>query len=86
VNGEIDANDLKATGTPKEIGNAPINKYFCNLMNAIGVKAGSDGFPMVGGSEVVTHYGMYDVTEDFASGGEKSPRIVDPGEFDALRA
>lgn len=39
-------------------------------MNAIGVKAAPDGFPTVGGTEEVTHYGMYDRTEDFVSGGE----------------
>ena len=78
--------DLKITATPREFANAPINKYFCNLMNAIGVKAGSDGFPAVGGTEEVTHYGMYDNTEDFASGGELPPHINSPGEFEDLRA
>jgi hypothetical protein len=55
-------------------------------MNAIGVKAGPDGFPMVGGAEEVTHYGMYDDTQDFASGGANPPKINDPGEFADLRA
>lgn len=81
-----DAEDLKSTGTPAHIANAPINKYYCNLMNAIGVKAGSDGFPQAGGTEPVTHFGMYDRTEDFASGGELPPHISSPGEFDELRA
>src|SRR6185369_8256996 len=40
----------QATGTDAKIGNQPINKYFCNLMNAMGVKAGDDGFPKVGGA------------------------------------
>jgi len=75
----------KSTGTPVEFANAPINKYYCNLMNAIGVKAGSDGFPAVGGSGEVTHYGMYDDTHDFASGGENPPKINSPGEFQELR-
>ena len=78
--------EFKETGTPSEFANAPINKYFCNLMNAIGVKAGSDGFPLVGGTEAVTHFGMYDDTRDFASGGENPPQINDPGEFPELRA
>ena len=75
----------KGSGTPVEFANAPINKYYCNLMNAIGVKAGADGYPAVGGTEVVTHYGMYDDTRDFASGGENPPKINSPGEFAELR-
>ncbi len=82
----MDSESLKSTGTPAHIANAPINKYYCNLMNAIGIKAGGDGFPLVGGTEPVTHYGMYDRTEDFASGGELPPHISDPGEFEQLRA
>jgi len=85
-NGEGVIDDFKSAGTPPEIGNAPINKYYCNLMNAIGVKAGPDGFPMLGGTEEVTHYGMYDRTQDFASGGALPPTISDPGEFAALKA
>ena len=84
--GNIASDEFKLLGTPPEIANAPVNKYYCNLMNAIGVKAGSDGFPAVGGSDEVTRYGMYDRTEDFASGGELPPAIHDPGEFAALRA
>jgi len=78
--------EFKQTGTPLEFGNAPINKYFCNLMNAIGVKAGPDGFPALGGTAEVTHYGMYDDTRDFVSGGENPPAINNPGEFRELRA
>ncbi|WP_434045836.1 MULTISPECIES: DUF1552 domain-containing protein [Sorangium] len=74
------------TGTDPSLANAPINKYFCNLMNALGVKAGADGFPARGGSEPVTHFGMYDRTEDFIGGGINPPTIHDPGEFAALRA
>lgn len=55
-------------------------------MNAIGVKAGPDGYPMVGGTEEVTHYGMYDRTQDFASGGALPPTISDLGGFEALKA
>jgi hypothetical protein len=76
----------QSTGTDPSLANAPINKYYCNLMNALGVKAGRDGFPFVGGSEPVTHYGMYDRTEDFIGGGTNPPTIHDPGEFSELRA
>jgi hypothetical protein len=83
--GEVPS-DFKILGTPPEIASAPINKYFCNLMNAIGVKAGADGFPQENGAAEVIHYGMYDDTKDFASGGANPPKINDPGEFDQLRA
>ncbi|KYF54108.1 Tat pathway signal sequence, partial [Sorangium cellulosum] len=63
------------TGTDPSLANAPINKYFCNLMNALGVKAGADGFPAPGGSAPVTHFGMYDRTEDFIGGGTNPPTI-----------
>jgi hypothetical protein len=74
------------TGTDPSQANAPINKYFCNLMNAAGVKAGEDGFPGKGGSLEVVKYGMYDRTEDFVHGGTVTPTIHDPGEFTALKA
>ncbi|XXT22043.1 hypothetical protein WME94_10830 [Sorangium sp. So ce429] len=82
---EVDGT-TQATGTDPSLANAPINKYFCNLMNALGVKAGSDGFAAPGGSEPVTHFGMYDRTEDFIGGGLNPPTIHDPGEFAALKA
>jgi hypothetical protein len=74
------------TGTDPKVANAPINKYFCNLMNALGVKAGPDGFPLKGGTAEVTKFGMYDKTEDFIGGGTNPPTIHDPGEFAELRA
>jgi hypothetical protein len=74
------------TGTPVELANAPINKYYCNLMNALGVQAGPDGFPMPGGTEEVTHFGRYDRTEDFVGGGTAPAFISDPGGFDDLLA
>jgi hypothetical protein len=74
------------SGTDPAIANAPINKYFCNLMNSLGVNAGPDGFPAVGGSEEVTHFGRYDRTEDFIGGERNPPTIHSPGEFTALRA
>jgi hypothetical protein len=76
----------QGTGTPSSAANAPINKYFVNLMNALGVEAGADGFPAVGGTAEVTHYGRYDRTEDFVGGGTKPPNITSPGGFDALKA
>ncbi|WP_437534857.1 DUF1552 domain-containing protein [Sorangium sp. So ce726] len=75
-----------STGTDPALANAPINKYYCNLMNALGVKAGEDGFPKLGGSGEVTHFGMYDRTEDFVGGGTNPARIHSPGEYDALKA
>jgi len=76
----------KITGTDRALSNAPINKYYCNLMNALGVKAGDDGFPLIGGSEEVRCFGRYDKTEDFIGGDVNPPMIHDPGEFEALRA
>ena len=55
-------------------------------MNAFGVKAGSDGFPAMGGTEEVTKFGRYDRTEDFIGGGTKPANITNPGPFTALKA
>jgi hypothetical protein len=77
---------VMTSGTDPSKANAPINKYFCNLMNALGVKAGPDGFPAKGGSAEVSCFGMYDRTEDFVGGGSKPPKINSPGGFDALKA
>ncbi len=76
----------QSTGTPAELASAPINKYFVTLMNALGVKAGAEGFPEVGGTADVTHYGRYDRTEDFVGGDANPPNISDPGPFDELKA
>jgi hypothetical protein len=84
--GNIPTNEVMITGTDGNIANAPINKYYCNLMNAIGVKAGSDGFPAEGGTQDVTHFGMYDRTEDFVGGGTVPANISDPGEYAELLA
>jgi len=75
----------QGTGTVATAGNAPINKYFVNLMNAMGVKAGADGFAAAGGTAEVTKFGKYDKTEDFI-GGNKPAAITSPGGFDALKA
>jgi hypothetical protein len=78
----------QSTGTDAKIANAPINKYFCNLMNAMGVKAGADGFPAKGGSAEVTKFGYSDKTEDFigGEGAVAGATIHNPGEFAELRA
>jgi hypothetical protein len=76
----------QASGTDPKLANAPINKYYSTLMNALGVKAGADGFPAKGGTAEVSKFGMYDKTEDFIGGGTNPPTIHDPGEFTALKA
>ena len=76
----------QATGTDPKLANAPINKYYCSLMNALGVKAGEDGFPAKGGRAEVSKFGMYDKTEGFIGGGSNPAQINSPGEFDALKA
>jgi Protein of unknown function (DUF1552) len=78
----------QSTGTDARIGNAPINKYFVNLMNAMGVKAGADGFPAMGGSAPVTKFGYSDKTEDFigGQGAVAGATIHSPGEFTELKA
>ncbi len=74
------------TGTDPKLAGAPINKYFYGLMNALGVKAGDDGFPVHGGAADVTKFGMYDKTEDFIGGGTNPATIHSPGEYTALKA
>ncbi|WP_437731320.1 DUF1552 domain-containing protein [Sorangium sp. So ce1335] len=78
----------QATGTDPKVGNAPINKYFVNIMNAMGVKAGPDGFPAKGGSAEVTHFGYSDKTEEFigGKGAVAGAKIHNPGGFTELKA
>jgi len=78
----------QSTGTDPKLANAPINKYFCSLMNAMGVKAGADGFPAKGGSAEVTRFGYSDKTEDFigGKGAVAGAAIHDPGELIELKA
>ena len=49
-------------------------------MNAMGVKAGADGYPAKGGTAAVMKFGYSDKTEDFAGGyGAKTgPRFTAP--------
>jgi hypothetical protein len=78
----------KETGTDPSIANAPINKYFYNLMNAMGVKGDDQGFPLKGGTAEVSQFGYSDLTTDFNGGlgAVAGARIHDPGEFTALKA
>jgi hypothetical protein len=76
--------NLDDAGTPPDQATMPINKYYCNLMNAIGVKADATGFPVKGGTEPVTCYGKYDDTTLFNT---STPAIIkNPGEYSELRA
>jgi hypothetical protein len=79
----------QGTGTDAKYANMPVNKYFCNLMNAMGMKADAKGFPAKGGpASEVTHFGYSDLTSDFAggSGAVAGATIHQPGEFTALKA
>jgi len=82
--GQSPFGSLDSLGTPPDQATMPINKYFCNLMNAIGVKADATGFPVKGGTMPVTHYGKYDDSKLFAS--SQPVTISNPGEYTALRA
>jgi hypothetical protein len=53
-------------------------------MNALGVKAGSDGHPAKGGTEPVTRFGKYDDTTLFKT--DTPATINNPGEYSELRA
>jgi uncharacterized protein DUF1552 len=84
-NGQTPLAMLDSWGTPPNIASQPINKYYCNLMNAIGVKAGPDGYPAMGGTAPVTKYGKYDDTRLF--GTPDAPSVIkNPGEYSELRA
>jgi hypothetical protein len=79
----------QSTGTDATIGTAPINKYFVNIMNALGMKADpATGYAKVGGTAEVTHFGRWDDTTDYIHGGtDGTPRKINsPGGFDLLKA
>jgi hypothetical protein len=78
----------QATGTDPNVANGPINKYFYNLMNALGVKADATGYPTKGGSAEVSKFGYSDLTTDFNGGygAVASATIHSPGEYTALKA
>ena len=78
----------QGTGTDPSVANAPINKYFYNLMNALGVKADADGFPAKGGNAEVSQFGYSDLTTDFNGGlgAVAGAGIHNPGEYTALKS
>jgi hypothetical protein len=86
TNGQVNGLNQQ-TGTDETLGNSPINKYFYNIMNAMGVKADSTGFPAKGGTMPVTKFGYSDQTSDFAGGygAVSGATIHSPGEFTALK-
>ena len=86
VNGSTLANLDSSGTTPSTVATQPINKYFCNLMNAVGAKADSTGFPVKGGTNPVTKYGKYDDSTLFKGGGTAAAIIKNPGEYTALKA
>jgi hypothetical protein len=78
----------QGTATDSSLANAPINKYFCNLMNALGVMADSTGYPVKGGTQPVTKFGYSDKTVDFCGGygATSGATIHSPGEYTTLKA
>ena len=79
----------QATGTDPKFGNAPINKYYCNIMTAMAMKADESGFPLKDGpANEVSQFGYSDRTEDFCGGqgAVADAKIHDPGGFSELRA
>jgi uncharacterized protein DUF1552 len=81
------ASNLDSVGTPSGTATMPINKYFCNLMNAIGVQADSSGYAAPGGTAgKVSKFGKYDNTTYFSDGGTRASVIEKPGEYTELLA
>ena len=79
----------QGTGTPSQYANAPINKYFYNLMNAMGVKGdATTGQPSKTGTAPVSAFGYSDNTVDFAggAGATSGAKIHSPGEFPDFKA
>jgi hypothetical protein len=79
----------QSTGTPATAANAPINKYFYNLMNAMEVKGDvTTGLPSKTGTGPVTRFGYSDLTTDFDGGlgAVAGATIHSPGEYTALKA
>jgi hypothetical protein len=88
ANGQVNGIN-QATGTPSGSANGPINKYFYNLMNAMGVKGdATTGQPSKTGTAPVSAFGYSDLTTDFNGGlgAVKGATIHSPGEYTALKA
>jgi hypothetical protein len=86
ANGQTPFGSLDGVGTPATVANMPINKYYCNLLNAIGAKADATGYAVPGGTMPVTKFGKYDDTKLFADGGTAASNIKNPGEYADLKA
>jgi hypothetical protein len=86
MNNQTPFNQLDSVGTPPNVASMPINKYFCNLLNAIGAKADATGYAVPGGTMPVTKFGKYDDTLLFRDGGTAPSTIKSPGEYTELKA
>jgi hypothetical protein len=86
ANGQSPINSLDGVGTPSTVATMPINKYYCNLLNAIGAKADATGYTVPGGTMPVAKFGKYDDTKLFADGGTAASTIKSPGEYTELKA
>jgi hypothetical protein len=85
ANGMSPFGSLDGVGTPAAMASMPINKYYCNLLNAIGAKADATGYAVPGGTMPVTKFGKYDDSAMFRPGTAAST-IKNPGEYTELRA
>jgi hypothetical protein len=85
---QVNALAAVTTGTDPAVASGPINKYFYNLMNAVGVKADASGYPTKGGAAEVSKFGYSDRTTDFNGGygAVAGATIHSPGEYTALKA
>jgi hypothetical protein len=86
ANGQSPFNTLDGVGTPATVSTMPINKYYCNLLNAIGAKADATGYAVPGGTMPVTKFGKYDDTKLFSDGGTAASTFKNPGEYTELKA
>jgi hypothetical protein len=87
ANGQSPINSLDSVGTPATTATMPINKYFCNLLNALGAQADSSGYATPGATGgKVSKFGKYDNTKYFSDGGTKASVIEKPGEYAELLA
>jgi len=79
--------NLDGVGTDANTATMPINKYFCNLLNAIGAQADASGYAAPGGTMgKVSKFGKYDNTKYFSDGGTRASVIEKPGEYTELLA